>query len=317
MCMKSTDRVFSVKICFDFLIFLIEDSSVVCLTRISRCIVKLSNNDLRKEFVMEDKVVLITGSASGLGRRTAMEFAKKGAHVVINYRKSKKQAEILAHDIEKQFAVKSAAIQADITSSEQCKLMVHKALEKFGAIDILVNNGGPYVHERKTLIEYTEEEWDYVVNGNLNSVFYLCKEIVPKMRAKKWGRIINFGFERAETAPGWVNRSAFAAAKTGLVSLTKTLALEEAPYGITVNMVCPGDIRDEWKEQGISEALNQTGASAMPRNGTGEDVARVACFLAEDHSDYITGSVIPITGGNDVLSKSYQSYKNNFAVDGQ
>jgi 3-oxoacyl-[acyl-carrier protein] reductase len=124
------------------------------------------------------------------------------------------------------------------------------------------------------------------------------------MRNQKWGRIITIGYDRVETAPGWIYRSAFAAAKTGVASLTRTIAIEEAENGITANMVCPGDIINEWKESNIEDAI---GTSRIGRKGTGEDIARVIAFLIDEKSDLITGSVIPVTGGLDVLGKVFKN----------
>jgi 3-oxoacyl-[acyl-carrier protein] reductase len=127
------------------------------------------------------------------------------------------------------------------------------------------------------------------------------------MRENKWGRIVTIGFDRVEAASGWIYRSAFAAAKTGAASLTKSIALEEAGNGITANMVCPGDIIGEWKEKNIEDTTTvEYSASPVGRPGTGEDIARVISFLADEKSGFITGSIIPVTGGKDVLGKIYQ-----------
>ncbi|WP_102348545.1 SDR family oxidoreductase [Bacillus sp. Marseille-P3661] len=262
---------------------------------------------------MSNKVALITGSAFGIGKRTAKELAAKGNDIIINYRSSETEAHILADQLAQTYNVKTMALKADISNYNDCIRLVNKGLEHFNRIDILINNAGPYIHDRKTLIDYSYEEWNYLINGNLNAAFYLCKEIIPQMRKNKWGRIVNIGFDKAETAPGWACRSAFAAAKVGLVSLTRTLALEEFPYGITVNMVSPGDIRGEWKEQDIlSTKRHESTTETFTKIETGEDISRVISFLTDDNSDLITGSVIPISGGQDVLSKSNHFYYGKF-----
>ncbi|QOR68783.1 SDR family oxidoreductase [Cytobacillus suaedae] len=253
---------------------------------------------------MTTRTALLTGSASGLGKRTAIELAQKGINTVINYRNSEKEAIELSLQIKENFGVECSVIQGDIASVSDCKKIIQHCMEEHNHIDILINNAGPYVHERKNLIDYDVDEWKYIIDGNLNGVFYLLKYFVPKMREKKWGRVINFGFDRADTAPGWIYRSAFAAAKVGLVSLTKTVALEEAKYGITANMVSPGEIIGSWKEANILDALGTKDENTpIGRPGTGEDIARTISFLCDENSDFITGSVIPITGGKDVLSK--------------
>jgi 3-oxoacyl-[acyl-carrier protein] reductase len=254
-----------------------------------------------------NKTALITGGATGIGRRTALQLAAEGINLIINYRHSKIEAEELAADITKRYNTKNICIKGDITRYEDCENIVSQAMNVFSSIDIIVHNAGPYISERKKMADYEIHEWNYLINGNLNAVFYLSNLLIPYMRKRKWGRIITVGFDRVESAPGWIYRSAFAAAKSGLASLTKTLALEEAEFGITVNMVCPGDIIGDWKEKAIEEARNEHDDTVpVGRPGTGEDISRVISFLANDHSSFITGSIIPITGGKDVLGKIYR-----------
>lgn len=255
---------------------------------------------------MRGKTALITGGAAGIGSRTAAELAGKGVNLIINYRTSEERAVALAKKLTERYGTKNILIKGDISKRNECENLIVEAFKEFDCVDIFIHNAGPYIHERKKLTEYSFEEWDYLIHGNLSAVFYLSKLIIPKMRENKWGRIITIGFDRAETAPGWIYRSAFAAAKTGLVSLTKTIALEEADNGITANMVCPGDIVGEWKEKDIKDAINVADSyTPVGRPGTGEDIARVISFLADEKSSFITGSIISVTGGKDVLSKIY------------
>lgn len=234
-----------------------------------------------------------------------MHLAEKGYQLAVNFRNSEADAIALARDLSKCYGTKNITIQGDVAVQEDCVRIVDEAFSAFETVDVLIHNAGPYIHDRKSLADYTFEEWNYLIQGNLNAVFYLSKLIIPAMRNQKWGRIITLGYDRVETAPGWVHRSAFAAAKTGLVSLTRTIALEEAENGITANMVCPGDITNEWKERSIEEAFSAANnKSSVDRQGTGEDIARVIAFLIDDKSDFITGSVIPVTGGMDVLGKA-------------
>lgn len=257
---------------------------------------------------MRIKTALITGGATGIGKRTAVGLAEKGIHTVINYRNSEKEALKLAAYLSERYGTKNTVVCGDISKPEDCEKIVAHAQNFTDTIDILIHNAGPYIHERKRMTDYTEEEWNYIVNGNLNTVFYLTRHLIPSMRKQQWGRIITIGFDRVETAPGWIYRSAFAAAKAGLASLTKTIALEEAGNGITANMVCPGDIVNEWKERDIAEAMLYTDEeSPIGRPGTGEDISRAISFLVEDDSSYITGSVMNITGAKDVLGKIYSN----------
>ncbi|WP_156320878.1 SDR family oxidoreductase, partial [Bacillus sp. JCM 19041] len=157
---------------------------------------------------------------------------------------------------------------------------------------------------KKKLLDYDENEWDYMMDGNLHSAFHLLKHIVPAMREQQFGRIVFYGFQGANSAPGWIYRSAYAAAKVGLVSLMKTVSIEEAEYGITANMVCPGNIMGEMKEATIAEArLHKDGDTPIGRSGTGEDIARTVLFLCEDNADMVTGTVVEVTGGVDVIHR--------------
>lgn len=258
---------------------------------------------VRVAFVKK-KTALITGGAKGIGKRTAIELAQQGIDLIINYRNSKEEAEILTNELTRRFGTKNIAVSGDVAYENDCQKIVEASLNFADTIDILIHNAGPYVHERKKMSEYSCEEWNYIISGNLNSVFYLTKQLLPGMRKQKWGRIITIGFERVETSPGWIYRSAFAAAKTGLASLTRTIAMEEASNGITANMVCPGEITKDWKEKKIDDVMNiKDPLSPIGRPGTGEDISRVISFLINDKSSFITGSIIPVTGGKDVLGK--------------
>lgn len=256
---------------------------------------------------MNKKTALITGGASGIGRKTAMQLAENGYQLVINYRNSEAEAVFLAEQLNDRFGTKNITVQGDVAMQEDCIRIVNETLMAYSSVDVIVHNAGPYIHERKKLTDYSFEEWNYLIQGNLSAVFYLSKLIIPRMRRQNWGRIITLGYDRVETAPGWINRAAFAAAKTGLASLTRTIAMEEAEHGITVNMVCPGDITNEWKEKNIEESIS-AGGTNLPfgRQGTGEDIARVIAFLIDEKSDFITGSIIPVTGGIDVLGKAFK-----------
>lgn len=255
---------------------------------------------------MNKKTALITGAAKGIGKRTAYALAQAGFNMTINYCSSRHEAEQLANELQEKFGVSTIVVSGDITKPEDCRQIVARTEEQFGSVDVLIHNAGPFIKKRKKMEEYDDSEWQYIVNGNLNSAFYLSKLTLPGMRKKHWGRIITFGFDRVETAPGWIYRSAFAASKTGLASLTRTIALEEAENGITANMICPGDITGDWKEKEIHEAMGvKDDTVPVGRPGTGEDIARLVAFLCSEQSDFITGAIIPVTGGKDVLGKVF------------
>ncbi|MGG1877828.1 SDR family oxidoreductase [Paenibacillus cisolokensis] len=250
---------------------------------------------------MKGKVALITGSATGLGKMTALSLARQGCHIAVNYVNSQAQAESLCREIQK-FGVSSISVQADITDEQQLYSLVDTTEQQLGTVDILVNNAGPYIHERRLFADYSRDEIVRLVNGNLTGVMLLDHRVLPAMREKKWGRIIHFGFGHAVEARAWPHRAVYAAAKVGLVSFTKTLAIEEAPHGITVNMVCPGDIRGANKEKTIEEVTGvDDGLTPRGRSGSGEDVARVIEFLCQDRSDFITGNMINVSGGLDPI----------------
>ncbi|WP_062199180.1 SDR family oxidoreductase [Massilibacterium senegalense] len=245
----------------------------------------------------------ITAGTKGLGRKVTEEFLRNGYSVSVNFRSDEEAAKQLLTDF-KECASDIQLLQGDVTKKEDCKKMMPLILNRFGRIDCLINNAGPYIFERKKLADYEDEEWEEMISGNLSGVFYLFKEAIPYMRKQKYGRIITYGFQGAQGAPAWIHRSAFAAAKVGLVSLTKTIAIEEAKYGVTANMVCPGNIVGAMKEATIGDArLIQDEHTPVGRSGTGEDIARMVAFLCHEDSDMVTGSVVEVTGGIDVIHR--------------
>jgi 3-oxoacyl-[acyl-carrier protein] reductase len=247
------------------------------------------------------KVALITGSAKGLGKLTALTLADQGFDVVINYRNSETEAKQLQETI-KQKGRRCLIIKADITQSDELLHMVETIELEWHGIDILINNAGPFVRERRLFADYKPEEIRYLMFGNLISVMELDLLVLPYMRRKNWGRIIHFGFGHAAEARGWPHRAVYAAAKVGLVSFTKTLAVEEAGQGITINMICPGDIYGVNKEKMIAEVAHEVDKESLRgRPGTGEDIARVIAFLCQPESDFITGNIMDISGGLDPI----------------
>ncbi|MDL4841333.1 SDR family oxidoreductase [Aquibacillus rhizosphaerae] len=244
---------------------------------------------------------VITAGTKGLGRKVTEAFINEGHQVTITYHKDDKRANELIEEYPNNVL---QVIQVDVTKKQDLEKLVAQAVDQFGTIDYLINNAGPFIFQRKKLMDYTDDEWESLIRGNLDAVFYLLKLTIPRMREQKFGRIINYGFQGANTAAGWLNRSAFAAAKVGLVSLTKTIAFEEAENGITSNMICPGDIPGEMKELSIVSSREIFDANTpIGRSGTGEDIARAILFLCETNSDMITGSILDITGGLDVIHR--------------
>lgn len=272
----------------------------------------VANTPVYKEVIIIKKVIggenmrhaLVTAGSKGLGRMVTEGFLKKGYSVTVNYHQDEKAIE----SIKKEWKAESDRIQflkGDITSLDDIERMVKETVDRFGRIDFLINNAGPFIFPRKKIIDYSETEWFEMINGNLTSVYRLAKKVIPIMRAQKFGRIITYGFQNAGDAPGWIHRGPFAAAKTGLVSLMRTLALEEAENGITANMVLPGLIEADMKEVTIQEARqsNRNNRTPFGRSVTGEDIARAILFLTEQDSEMITGSTLDLTGGVDVINR--------------
>ncbi len=242
---------------------------------------------------------LITAGTKGLGLKVMEAFLADGYQVTVTYHKDRNRAKELQEKYSNLHVV-----QADVLRKGDLTELVEQALNRFGPIDYLINNAGPFVFERKKLMDYSHEEWDAMIRGNLDAVFHLLKLVVPHMRKQKFGRIVNYGFQGANSSSGWIYRSAFAAAKVGLTSLTKTIAFEEAENGITSNMVCPGNIVGDMKEGSIEQSRKIKDIhTPVGRPGTGEDIARMVLFLCDHHSDMITGGVFDVTGGIDVIHR--------------
>lgn len=246
---------------------------------------------------------IVTAGSKGIGKMVTEEFLKKGHTVTVNYFRDidkvrQLESEWSAYQGQCQF------VQGDISKVADVDRIVQAAVDQAGRVDFLINNAGPFIFEKKKLADYTYDEFVYMLDGNLSAVFYFLKAVVPLMRQQKFGRIITYGFQDVDHTPAWIERGAFSAAKSGLASLTKTVAVEEAENGITMNMVYPGDIKKDMKERSIEQSRqipnkrNPTG-----RSGTGEDIARLVAFLCEEDSDMITGSVIPCTGGIEVIHR--------------
>lgn len=243
------------------------------------------------------RVAWIIGGARGLGVMVAKGLAEDGYQIALNYHNSKADAEKLQEEIQ-QGGSEAILCQGDVCNSSHIRRMAKDVIRHYGRIDVLACVVGPFIFKSTGIAEYTDEEWDEMINGNLSSLFYCIKEVVPLMRKQRFGRIITFGFSEVDQIPAWSGYGAYAAAKVGVASLTRTLSKEEAPNGITVNMICPGDIRDPHKESTIQNARQaKERGSLIGRSGSGEDIARVVRFLSHPDSDFITGAIIPVTGG--------------------
>ncbi|WP_044642032.1 SDR family oxidoreductase [Risungbinella massiliensis] len=244
---------------------------------------------------MEQRVAWVVGGVTGLGVPVIKMLAQEGYSIVSNYRKSDQAARELEHELSLQ-GVESLFLRGDVSRYEEVQQMIVQVMEHFGRVDVLVCTAGPFTFRPVATIDHSYDHWRQMLDGNLSSVFWLTSELIPGMRERAWGRVITFGFRQVEQVPASVGFGPYAAAKTGLVSLTRTLAEEEAKHGITVNMICPGDIRHPFKEGTIREAKQAREKNSV-RPGSGEDIARVVQFLVHPNSDYLSGMIIPVTGG--------------------
>lgn len=248
-----------------------------------------------------EKVALITGGSNGLGKMAAAILSRENWRLMVNCRHhpgrlDEWMADMTGLNVEMELSI------GDISRRSVADRVVRETMERYGRIDALIHAVGPFIRKRKWFIEHSADEIEQLIHGNLLSAMWMAHSALPVMRRQKWGRILFFGFGRAMEAPAWPDRSVYAAAKTGLVSFTKTLAVEEAPYGITVNMICPGDIVRERKEMWINDVKNiRDDETPCGRPGSGEDVARIILFLLKQKSEFVTGNIMQATGGLDVI----------------
>lgn len=257
---------------------------------------------------MTQKVALIAGGSSGIGRLAAITLAKSGYYTIINYNKSKEAAEETLDEIRKN-GNKAIAISGDVTDYKEMERMFRYIKDTLGRIDVLVHSVGPFIRKRKMFYQMEIDEIEQMISGNFTSAIYTTHFVLPMMRENNFGRIIYFGFNRANEAPAWPDRSVYASSKVALVSFCKTLAVEEAPYGITVNMLCPSDIIGENKEKMIDDVIGMKDKESLRgRPGTGEDITRVIEFLCQGKSDFVTGSIINISGGLDIIHPTSKLY---------
>jgi 3-oxoacyl-[acyl-carrier protein] reductase len=213
--------------------------------------------------------------------------------VVVNYLKRSDAAE----ETVKKIVLRGGSAwkkQADVTDATQARALVEAVLNRHGRLDILVNNVGVFLE--RDVFELTDEEWHRVLESNLSSVFYCTRVALPAMRKQASGRIVNIGMSGSQHTHAPARMAAYAAAKAGMIAFSKSVALEEAKHGITVNVVCPGIIPNT--ERPLSEALTIRDLNVpIGRPGTWEDVANAVLFLVAEESSFITGSVLEVNGG--------------------
>jgi 3-hydroxybutyrate dehydrogenase len=256
--------------------------------------------------MLKAKTAVITGSTSGIGLGIARALAKEGANVVINGFGDAADIERERSGIEKEFGVKALYSPADMTKPAEIAEMIATAQKQFGSIDILVNNAG--IQHVSPIEDFPIEKWNAILAINLSAAFHTLRAAVPGMKARKWGRIINTASAHSLVASPF--KAAYVSAKHGLAGLTKTVALELATFGVTVNCISPGyvwtplvakQIPDQMKTRNMTEEQVKRDVllAAQPTKEfvTVEQVAALAVYLCSDAASAITGANIPIDGG--------------------
>lgn len=242
---------------------------------------------------LQGKNALVTGSSRGIGREIALQLARKGVNIAVNYAGNEEKAAEVVKEI-KDLGVSAIKIQANITDETAVKSMVKEVISTFGNLDILVNNAG--ITKDNLLMRMKPEEFDQVMDTNLKGAFLCTKAVTRQMMKQKAGRIINMASVVGVT--GNAGQANYTAAKAGLIGLTKSTAKELAPRNILVNAVAPGFISTDMTDMLTDEQKSAILASIpLEKLGDPEDVAKVVCFLASEDAKYITGQTIHVDGG--------------------
>ena len=241
---------------------------------------------------LSGKVALVTGASRGIGRAIAVELARRGADVAINYRANQSEAEIVAREI-CEMGRRVSILRAHVGDAAEARELVKRVIDEFGRLDILVNNAG--ITRDKSIRKLTDTEWDEVIQTNLNGTWYLSSAAIPLMIEQKFGRIINIASYGAQG--GAFGQANYCASKGGMIAFTKVLATELGRYNITANCIAPGYTSTDMMQSVPANVQDQFRAKIpLGRFGTPEDMAKAAAFLASD-ADYITGHTLNVNGG--------------------
>lgn len=239
-------------------------------------------------------MALITGGSRGIGKKVAEKFAQKGYNLVINYVSDNTNIKELVQELKQEDNQEIMFIKADVTDFMSCEQLVKQAIEKFGKIDVLVNNAG--ITKDNLLARMKEEEFDKVIEVNLKGTFNMTKNVVPFMMKKRYGKIVNIS--SVVGVSGNAGQCNYAASKAGIIGFTKSLAKELASRNILANCIAPGFITTDMTAV-LSEEVKEKIAEQIPlkKMGTAEEVANAVYFLANEENTYITGQVLNVDGG--------------------
>ena len=243
---------------------------------------------------MDKKVALITGGSRGIGKKIAEKFARNGYNIVINYVSEKTDVNKLESDLSQNGKVEVLCIKCDVTDFNSCQEIVKKAVDKFGKIDVLINNAG--ITKDNLLMRMKEEDFDKVINVNLKGTFNMTKNVISYMMKKRSGRIVNIS--SVVGVSGNSGQANYAASKAGIIGFTKSVAKELASRNILANAVAPGFIETDMTDV-LSESVKESIYSQIPlkKMGKPEEVANAVYFLGSDENTYITGQVLNVDGG--------------------
>ncbi len=246
-----------------------------------------------ERILFKDRVALVTGGTKGIGKAICLHLAEHGARIACGYGHDQRAAEAVEQEFREQ-GYEGSIYQCDVTEPDQIVALVERVVQTFGKIDILVNNAG--ITSDKTVLKMEIADWHKVLRTNLSSCFYVCKAVLPHMLKQQYGRIINIS--SVIGLSGNIGQANYASAKSGLFGFTKTLALETARKGITVNAVAPGFVRTEMTGKIPAETIEKILEHIpMRRFAEPHEISRVVVFLAQEESAYITGQIYGINGG--------------------
>lgn len=242
---------------------------------------------------LQDRIAIVTGGSRGIGRATAIELARDGASVVVNYRTRQDEADAVVAEIEA-LGRRAIAYQADVTDQQAVRGLVSATVRQFGRIDVLVANAG--VVRDQLAAAMSLDDWNVVIQTNLGGTFLVIREVIPHMMSQKRGSIVSISSIAADRAGrGHCN---YVAAKGGINAMTRSLAVELAPKNIRVNAVAPGVVATEMSNRVRNLAGDEILAQIpLRRYGEPLDIARAVCFLVSDEASYITGEILHVTGG--------------------